>query len=1042
VRRQRGALDSKVTIIINFNTPVRPEFSLYDIDGYLSAFERVTVTGECAGGTMIPDLSYAGSPSSSSYKINSNVATATAARALSPTDKNGQVNVSFREGVKKIIIEYAITNRIPPTWQINDLIISPIRLRQIPPPPPLNEDGLSFVKDVKSREITTCDPVEYTFYIQNVNCDPKYVHFRDTLPDKMKWEDGLGMDSINAYENTHIRFNSYEGNAILHIDSLLVPGAGTLILTATAILDKDAVPQGDTVRFDNHARIKYKQWVENVELDRELKSVDRETLAEETWFEAAWSIRQETIPTDITVDKDYYNADSERTVTITLDNPSDDPITDSYLDLLFDAGFTYVANSFESSIISSPAPVAVTSATDSTLLIAGVTSGASGFTIPPSGTSTFKFKLRAPAAANLVHAIDENNQETNDIADLNIEYLFISEMDDPCIIRSMTDMSGSKQVPYRWASDDDTTTIPGKPIKIPVLDNDSIPTGCTPTVKITEGPKIAGATATVVNDSILYFPGNDCVGDRFDTLIYRARCTNSIDSSWAYVYIKIDKAPDVYPAGDISIITSGNSLIVAIGIVNKGDSAIGPPVHMTLYKEKVAPENKITGGSASYDIKIAPDDTSYISITIPNDTITKHAIAHIVARINDNDGAFPYWEECDTTNNKISMVNTLLNESMKKNAFPKGSLTTQNGAYSNPVSILFGDTIEYQIMVENPVDEDIVICDTLPPYMNYVDGSANPPPDVNPPLKTAGNPQRTILSWTLTNIRPPRPNNLAEITFEATPALGSNASQPLYINQAWVTVDNTIVVPTSSTYHQGTGTCTVTFSTGHGGSIYNADPQVIDYSTSANAGVLVAPDEGHRFIGWSYDDYVSYRGELIKGGSGVIHYDTLAVFGNVELRANFELNNYPIRYHLNEGINAESNPETYTVKSGTITLEAPRKAGDEFVGWTGSNGEELQKTVTIPVGSTGEREYYANFMYSGREDGVQDMPTDKIWSAGNEVYIRTSQTGSVVRIYTPDGILRKQHTILSSGITKFKLDPGVYILTLNNSVGQKVVINQ
>jgi uncharacterized repeat protein (TIGR02543 family) len=234
----------------------------------------------------------------------------------------------------------------------------------------------------------------------------------------------------------------------------------------------------------------------------------------------------------------------------------------------------------------------------------------------------------------------------------------------------------------------------------------------------------------------------------------------------------------------------------------------------------------------------------------------------------------------------------------------------------------------------------------------------------------------------------------------------------------------------------------VTFSAAYGGSIYNADPQAVDYSTSARAGVLVVPDDGYRFTGWSHDGYIPHRGPAIAAASGIAHYDTLAVYGNVELTARFEPETYPIRYYLNDGENASANPLAYTVESGDITLASPRKAGDVFTGWTGSNGDAPQETVTIPARSTGERDYYANFLYSGREASApEDAKTDNIWSSGNEAYIRTSHAGSIARIYSPDGVLHAQCTIISAGTTKIRLEQGVYIVTLNNGTGRKIVIN-
>jgi hypothetical protein len=46
-----------------------------------------------------------------------------------------------------------------------------------------------------------------------------------------------------------------------------------------------------------------------------------------------------------------------------------------------------------------------------------------------------------------------------------------------------------------------------------------------------------------------------------------------------------------------------------------------------------------------------------------------------------------------------------------------------------------------------------------------------------------------------------------------------------------------------------------------------------------------------------------------------------------------------------------------------------------------------------------------------------------------------SRSSNTAKVYTPDGILRRQHTILSAGTTKFRLDPGIYIIKLNNGTG-------
>jgi uncharacterized repeat protein (TIGR02543 family) len=171
-----------------------------------------------------------------------------------------------------------------------------------------------------------------------------------------------------------------------------------------------------------------------------------------------------------------------------------------------------------------------------------------------------------------------------------------------------------------------------------------------------------------------------------------------------------------------------------------------------------------------------------------------------------------------------------------------------------------------------------------------------------------------------------------------------------------------------------------------------------------------------------------------------MHYDTLVIYGDVELRAGFVPEEYPIRYHLNGGENPATNPPAYTIESAAITLGAAAKPGDTFTGWTGSNGDAPQPSVTIPHGSTGERDYYANYLYSGREEALPSTPEDKIWSFGDELHIRTAKAGSTVRIYSPDGMLHRLRTIVAAEETRIKLSSGIYIVTLNSGIGQKVII--
>jgi len=46
--------------------------------------------------------------------------------------------------------------------------------------------------------------------------------------------------------------------------------------------------------------------------------------------------------------------------------------------------------------------------------------------------------------------------------------------------------------------------------------------------------------------------------------------------------------------------------------------------------------------------------------------------------------------------------------------------------------------------------------------------------------------------------------------------------------------------------------------------------------------------------------------------------------------------------------------------------------------------------------------------------------------------------GSIVRVYSTEGVLREQHTIVSAGTTSRKLSRGIYMVTINNNIGHKV----
>jgi uncharacterized repeat protein (TIGR01451 family) len=281
--------------------------------------------------------------------------------------------------------------------------------------------------------------------------------------------------------------------------------------------------------------------------------------------------------------------------------------------------------------------------------------------------------------------------------------------------------------------------------------------------------------------------------------------------------------------------------------------------------------------------------------------------------------------------------------------------------------MLYGEEIEYRISAVNAfaTAQTMEIRDTLPAYLDYVPGSSNEPLVTDPP-PAPGMPPREALHWSVVDVSPA---DSAVITFRARPQAGVCASQPIFINRASVGIHG-VVTHTNSTYHQGAGLSLVTFSAGFGGQIYNADQQALDYGVSPRSGVVVVPDEGYRFAGWSHAAYRSLRGEITPEQSGIMHYKTLAIYGDVNLHADFNIESY-------ESINSQP-------------------------------GKEV---------------------------------SDRIWAAEGELYVSTSHPGSIVRIYSMEGILLKLQTLLQSGETKIKLPHGLYVVVLNNELGKKIIIN-
>jgi uncharacterized repeat protein (TIGR01451 family) len=430
-------------------------------------------------------------------------------------------------------------------------------------------------------------------------------------------------------------------------------------------------------------------------------------------------------------------------------------------------------------------------------------------------------------------------------------------------------------------------------------------------------------------------------------------------------------APDgIFEKAQSSASRTGDSITVQICITNQGDAAMGKPVYVTVYRDYIHPDSIIKIDSLNGYID--PGSTACLNVGV-SDIKPKLPFTRLIVRLNDNSIKYPVLPECNYGDSIMLFINPALDLMMKKDAAINA--VHMNGTYPNPASVLYNEKIRYEITAINAnlVAGAVFIIDTLPPYLNYVGGSAGGDVGYSSLDTTLEMPPREVLSWEFTAPLP-NPYDTLKVWYEATPENGVSASQPMYINYAWVNVSDSLDVTTNKTYHQGAGIAVVLFSASSGGSIYHAGEQALDYMTSPRSGILVVPDEGYRFAGWRHDDYMSLRGKVIRADSGIMRCDTLVIYGNVELHAVFEP----------EGL------------------------------------EEISRVI---------------------EEPEKPQKEDKIWSSEDVLYVRTYKSGSIARIYKPDGMLYDQRTVITEGTTEIKLPRGIYIVTLNNGIGQKVLIN-
>jgi hypothetical protein len=462
IRRTHGTVDvSKVTVTINFQTtnkgipePVIPVFSISDLDAQgLNQRDEVIVTGYCGGTEIHPILTPAGTQPS--FSISGNTARVNKNLSKDATDKNGTVNVAFQSGVTQITIVYKLTHAA--NAQIQNIVISPISFtpgeKPVLLPPLINEDGISFHKQAREKTFTACEEVEFLFLIQNTNREDKYVKLQDVLPAGMTWKPrSLGLDELNIYSNDKLKISNYGNNTTLTVDSILVKCAGSIKVSATALIYEFTA----TGNYPNRASLSYEYFktngIQTVSAgDTTVYSTDYETHEENTIVNITAAtrtqpvtvVRVESSPTD-------YSANHEITILLEVHNPNTD-VADLYTNINWGSNFNYVPGSLTLTSASpiifadvQPNPPYAAGDTIQSLLIAGNANGDKGF-ILPSGNTVIQFKVKAP---DYEHLNFVDNSQTG-VHPLIVLWDFFIDTPDACIQHVVNQLEGEIIVPYQ-----------------------------------------------------------------------------------------------------------------------------------------------------------------------------------------------------------------------------------------------------------------------------------------------------------------------------------------------------------------------------------------------------------------------------------------------------------------------------------------------------------------------------------------------------------------------------------------------------------------
>lgn len=425
-------------------------FQIYEIDREGSnRYDEVEVYGLCGDAKVAANLSYVTTPARSSYTIMGYKAIAKRRPTSGYNTNAGKMNVEFDYPVEKIVIVQKISSSTNGTQWIG---VGPVSFTCPQPLPPVNEDGLIFVKQA-TPELLLCEQVEFKYTIINTNCSPKAINFTDQLPEGMTWvSNSLSTQPWSAMSVADD--NSYAGTRNLKLDNITVLGADTLIVRMGAVFDMDAVAG---LYDTGKATIEYKRIVEDEEEDASMQSCDRLTPGCASTKVNALDVPNRPYPVKLVSygAGDCYKEDGSITVSIKIQNQNTYAIADAELFVSFNEEFAYVANSLASTTMG---PFTTPEVDTGTLFV-------SGFTVPDNaangtGESTISFSIKAPDEDDLVKWVDEDGNmldaageitldpEEQAYQPLEIYFEMGVNSDDVCIGNAFINVNGDMYLPY------------------------------------------------------------------------------------------------------------------------------------------------------------------------------------------------------------------------------------------------------------------------------------------------------------------------------------------------------------------------------------------------------------------------------------------------------------------------------------------------------------------------------------------------------------------------------------------------------------------